>query len=175
MQHTGRKIRLLRSTASLAWLALLAACASLPNFPQFPGPTLIATHSPTPSVPCEHAEALIELEGPAAELRVGEQVKIQVKMENVGCLSLGLPQYRLNLAADEGTARFVPEKIEPVVHSLGVPPGGLDQADFVLEAISPGAARFSATVSYEVHLGYPGPAYWGMDSSGEPLEIQILP
>lgn len=89
-------------------------------------------------------------------------------------MALGLPQYRLTIKSEGADLIFNPEDPEPIVQSLGVAPGESDSADFDLKAVASGQATFTASVSFEVHIGYPGPAYWG-SSSGGPLNVIIAP
>lgn len=60
------------------------------------------------------------------------------------------------------------------MHYLGVAPGGSDAEAFVLEAVGTGGATLSATTRFEVHLGNPGPAYWGASASG-PMVLTVSP
>jgi hypothetical protein len=60
------------------------------------------------------------------------------------------------------------------VHHLAVAPGQTDAASFTLQAAGPGQAMLRAYASFEVHLGYPGPAYWGA-SAASPLTITVTP
>ena len=69
---------------------------------------------------------------------------------------------------------FEPAEVEPVLHSLGLGDGDQDQAQFTLTARHPGKAQFSITASVEVHLGYPGPAYWATVSSPA-VEVTVSP
>jgi hypothetical protein len=73
----------------------------------------------------------------------------------------------LAILNSEGKPIFSPDKPEPVMHSLAVIPRNSDEAIFALQAASPGKAILSAMASFEVHLGYPDPAYWGANSSDE--------
>jgi hypothetical protein len=133
-------------------------------------PTLLSTITPT----CETHTASVVLSSSAEDLRVGDTVTITVTLVNEGCVALGLPQYRLTDQSDGAQAIFDPADPEPINHSLGVAPGQSDTANFELKAVASGQANFSALVSFEVHIGYPGPAYWG-SSSGELLSIMVAP
>lgn len=53
-----------------------------------------------------------------------------------------------------------------------IEPGESDAAEFVLRAVRPGKATLRASASFEVHLSYPGPAYWGTSGSG-PLLVTV--
>jgi hypothetical protein len=141
------------------------------------GPTIPASQEPFPPQPsstqvCATHDASVQLTASKTTLKVGEAVTIRVTLLNSGCVSLGLPQYRLAVLNSEARAILSPDKPEPVIHSLGVNPGKTDEAVFTLQAASPGKATLSALASFEVHLGYPGPAYWGASSSKE-LVLQV--
>lgn len=94
---------------------------------------------------------------------------------NEGCVALGLPQFRLTIRSDEPEPILTPDPPEPLVHSLAVAPGQTDAADFELQAIAAGQATLMATASFEVHLGYPGPAYWGYTASQELFIVIVEP
>ena len=113
--------------------------------------------------PCEreHADLSIACE---SAVRVGDPLTVTLTLDNLGCLALGLPQYRLYVDP-VGEASPFPALPEPVVHYLGVPPGRADSTTFVLHASRFGQVRIRGSVSYEIHLGYPGPAYWAGASS----------
>jgi len=111
----------------------------------------------------------------ATTLRVGEAVTVTVVLSNEGDLALGLPQYWLNVGHPEAKSILNPNQPEAVVHHLAVPPGQSDTAAFVLRAVQPGQATVTASASFEVHLSYPGPAYWGGSHSKEPLLLTVEP
>lgn len=48
-----------------------------------------------------------------------------------------------------------------------------DTAEFAMTASAPGSVTLAASVSFEVHIGYPGPAYWGYAAS-PPLTIEVV-
>ncbi len=114
----------------------------------------------------------MELSAPKTALKVGETIAVKVVLQNTGCVSLGMPQYRLAILNGEGKAIFSPDKPEPVTHYLAVAPGESDEVTFTLRAAYPGKATLSAMASFEVHMGYPGPAYWGASGSNQ-LVIQV--
>lgn len=95
-------------------------------------------------------------------------------LNNQGCVALGLPQYRLIVQSDRVDAIFAPAIPEPVTHSLAVVPERSDVAEFNLKAVASGQATLTGSVSTEVHLGYPGPAYWG-SSAAESLILIVVP
>lgn len=132
------------------------------------------TAQTSPTLACPTHESRVTLSAPKTTLKVGEVIEVQALLENTGCVTLGLPQYRLAILNSEGKPIFSPDKPDPVVHSLGVTPGRSDEVTYLLQAVSPGKATLSVMTSFEVHLGYPGPAYWGAGSSKE-LVIQVEP
>ena len=99
-------------------------------------------------------------------VRVGDPLTVTLTLENLGCLALGLPLYRLYVDP-VGEASPFSALPEPVEHYLGVSPGGKDEATFVLYGSRPGEVQIRGSASYEVHLGYPGPAYWASASSAK--------
>jgi hypothetical protein len=121
---------------------------------------------------CQYHTARMTITASATTLRVGEAVTVTTTLFNYGCTGLGMPQYRLYADTDEPHLVLDPERPEPVVHYAGVGLGGSDAAQFVLEAVGSGQAVVWSTTSFEVHLGYPGPAYWGGSGSG-PLTITV--
>ncbi len=73
-------------------------------------------------------------------------------------MGVGLPLYRLYLA-ENADVLGAPDPAE-ITHYRMVGSLEEDVAQFTLKAVAPGRAVFGATVSFELHLGYPGPAYW---------------
>jgi hypothetical protein len=133
--------------------------------------------SPLPPIDdgkCEKHTAVMTLSASATRLKIGEALTVTVTLANQGCGSLGMPQYRLYVGSDEAQLALDPSRPEPVVHYLGVAPGQSDAAEFVLRAVAPGRATLSASASFEFHIGYPGPAYWGGSSAG-PLVVTVQP
>jgi len=110
----------------------------------------------------------------ATVLEVGEVITVTATIANVGCIDLGMPQYRLYVRPENEQPIFEPNRHAPILHLLGVHPGESDAAEFVLQAVGPGGATLSAGASFEVHLGYPRSAYWG-GSSSDPLTITVVP
>ncbi|MDY7079752.1 MAG: lamin tail domain-containing protein [Chloroflexota bacterium] len=123
---------------------------------------------------CQSHTAYMIISATTTTLGVGEAVTVTVTLFNRGCTGLGLPLYRLYVQSDESEPTLTPSHPEPVEHSLGIGSGQSDAAEFTLQAVSSGQAVLRATSSFEVHLGYPGPAYWGI-SSGGPLTITVTP
>jgi hypothetical protein len=121
---------------------------------------------------CQSHSAHMTISATASTLLLSEAVTVTTTLFNYGCLTLGLPQYRLYVQSDAPEPVFDPEVPGPVAHSLGIGPGESDAAEFVLQAVGSGQARLSASSSFEVHLGYPGPAYWGAGSTG-PMTVTV--
>lgn len=128
----------------------------------------------SPTLECPAHKSKVTLSAPKTRIKVGEVIEVKALLQNTGCVTLGLPQYRLAILNSEGKPIFSPDKPDPVIHSLGIAPGRSDEVTYLLQAVSPGKATLSLMTSFEVHLGYPGPAYWGAGSSKE-LVIQVEP
>lgn len=128
----------------------------------------------SPTSGCMTEESKMLLSASKEKVKVGETVDVKVVLSNTGCLSLGLPQYRLVILNSEAQPMFTPNMPDPVEHSLAVNPGESDEASFTLRAANPGKATLNVMASFEVHQGYPGPAYWGASSSS-PLVIVVEP
>ena len=130
--------------------------------------------SPTPTIACERDTASLALSASAMTLKKGDAVTVTATLMNGGCVGLGLPQYRLYVQAEGTEPILTPDKPAPIVHELAVAPGRSDATTFSLRAVSAGRVTLKASASYEVHLGYPGPAYWGNVSS-QSLVIAVTP
>ncbi len=127
----------------------------------------------TPTSACTTHTAVSEVEVSDAEINVGDAVSVTVTLRNDGCLALGLPQYKLVFEQEMGAPVF--EAPEPVVHNLSVAPGEVDTQEFRLVSLVAGQVEVGVFVSFEVHVGYPGPAYWGAASPGEPVGVVVRP
>jgi len=149
--------------------------ADAPTLTARPQPSETQIPDITPTLSCETHTASLVLTASTESLKVGDTVIVIAKLNNEGCLTLGLPQYRLYIQSDISEPIFTPDKLDPVVHYLGVDPGDSDTVEFELRAIASGQVTLTAMVSFEVHLGYPGPAYWGATSTTEPLIIIVAP
>ncbi len=103
---------------------------------------------------------------------VGEHLLVTVTLGNEGCGMIGLPQYRLSLTQPART--LAPETPEAITHYIGLNPGETDIVTFTLDTIGVGTVSLNAAASFEVHLGYPGPAYWAAAATG-PLTVTIPP
>lgn len=130
--------------------------------------------SPLQEGKCETHTASMTLSATVTTLEVGEVITVTATLANEGCVGLGIPQYRLYVESDELQPIFDCNNPEPVVHYLRIAPRESDKAEFVLQVVGPGQVMLRASASFEVHLGYPGPAYWGSSSSG-PLVITVTP
>lgn len=137
-----------------------------------PQPSETPASIPTPTISCETHTASVVLASSAESLQVGDTVTVAVTLNNSGCTALGLPQYRLYIQSEGPESILAPDNPEPMIHYLGVAPEQSDLAEFELQAVADGQAIVTALVSFEVHLGYPGPAYWG-SASGESLLITV--
>jgi hypothetical protein len=103
---------------------------------------------------------------------VGETLLLTSTLANEGCSMVGLPQYTLFMMSDQSSPVLVPDPPEPIVHYLGLAPGQTDSAEFALQVVGSGQVKLGSRSSFEVHLGYPGPAYWAGDAS-EPVTVTV--
>ena len=126
------------------------------------------------TIACERDTASLALSASAMTLKKGDAVTVTATLMNGGCVGLGLPQYRLYVQAEGTEPILTPDKPAPIVHELAVAPGRSDATTFSLRAVSAGRVTLNASASYEVHLGYPGPAYLGSASS-QSLVIAVTP
>jgi hypothetical protein len=127
---------------------------------------------PPPTPACETHTASVQVQPSASSVQLGQQLVVQVMLLNQGCVALGLPKYTLRVHAPQGQPLFNPPQPESVTHSLAVAPGQLDSVEFMLQAAQVGSGSLQAEVSFEVHIGYPGPAYWGYATS-DPVDIAV--
>ncbi|MGQ9774625.1 hypothetical protein, partial [Chloroflexus sp.] len=102
---------------------------------------------------------------------VGSIVQITVTLTNAGCGQIGQPTYQLLL---EPSSILAPISPLSITNYRALASGESDTASFQLQAIGVGEVALRATASFEVHLGYPGPAYWAFDSS-QPLSATVPP
>jgi hypothetical protein len=189
--HSAMVADMLRPALALGLaLAVSAACSRVGDLPTEVAPPADATAEPvrTPSAlpagesgrppeataACETHAARLLLEASEGMPRVGDRITVKVTLRNEGCPSLGLPQYRLEVQSDGPDAVLLPSRPEPVVHSLAVAPGQVDVAEFTFAAAAAGQVTLTASASFEVHLGYPGPAYWGQAAAPAPLQLTVL-
>ncbi len=125
----------------------------------------IGTVPPPPTPICETHTAAVQVQPSAQSVQIGQQLVVQVTLLNQGCVALGLPKYTLRVHAPQGQPLFNPPQPESVTHYLAVAPGQADSVEFVLQGAQIGQGVLQAEVSFEVHIGYPGPAYWGYATS----------
>jgi hypothetical protein len=167
--HDERKDMMRRRSMLIAGVSMLIIGACVPAVS-----SETPTSRPTPTISCETHAASVVLAASAESLKVGDTVIVTATLNNRGCAALGLPQYRLYIQSDGPESVLAPDNPEPMTHYLEVAPEHSDTAEFDLQAVADGEAILTASVSFEVHLGYPEPAYWG-SSSGEPLLITVAP
>lgn len=127
---------------------------------------------PPPTPACETHTASVQVLPSAQSVQIGQQLIVRVILLNQGCVALGLPKYTLRAHAPQGQPLFNPPQPESVTHGWAVAPGQSDSVEFVLQGAQVGSGALQADVSFEVHIGYPGPAYWGYASSG-PINIAV--
>ncbi len=125
-------------------------------------------------IQCETHAASLTLSATPTTLTVGQAVTVTATLANEGCGMLGVPLYSLDVQSSEAQPIFDPMDPEPVLHHVGIGLGDSDSAEFVMQTLAPGQATLYGSVSYEVHLGFPGPAYWSGSSAG-PLVITVTP
>ncbi len=140
-------------------------------------PTRVAVGAPevqaTPSAPppaCVTHTVGMTLTVSNRTPQVGEMLAVTITLANEGCGMIGLPQYRLYVT--QPAYVLAPESPAPVSHTLGLNPGETDAVTFTLHTLGPGMANLHAFVSFEVHLSYTGPTYWGT-ATALPLTITV--
>ncbi|MBE2220950.1 MAG: hypothetical protein IAF02_05390, partial [Anaerolineae bacterium] len=117
--------------------------------------------------PCTTHTAALSLDVEPTAVSTNDTFTVTATLKNSGCANIGLPYYRLTASP----ALIDPAAPDPITHYLGLGPGDSDSAAFVVTAVSPGAITLNASVSFEVHLGYPGPAYWGDANTTKAITI----
>ncbi len=135
--------------------------------PVEPSPTPTLGPSPTPE--CTRHTTEMSLSASATEIGVGELVTVTARLQNVGCGMVGLLLYRLE--REPGLALQAASPLT-VSHPIGLGTGQADEAQFVLRGVRGGLENVSVSVSFEVHLGYPGPAYWASQAAG-PIAVRV--
>ena len=125
--------------------------------------TATATESPTPTETpfptCNQStDMAVVLSNPAPQL--GDRITITAVLTNTGDCLMGLPLHTLRIDNPNPVAIFW--EAGPQIYTGGAVYGGqADTADFVVVIANTGVYTVSSYVSFEVHVGYPGPAYWG--------------
>ena len=166
------------------WILLVAlflgACTPAPSRTSAPAtgmplsaPTKVPVDAATATPACETHTAEVALSVTPENPKVGEILTITAALRNDGCAMLGIPQYRLSVNPADSQSLLAPPKQATVTHSAGLGRGETDTAAFVTRAVAAGQATATVFVSFEAHLGYPGPAYWG-SAAGE-LPITVVP
>jgi hypothetical protein len=167
---------------ALSHLPLLLNEVTRPTVPDTatPTPTGATPASPTsppvvsPTPECTTHTTHMTLGASATEIAVGEAVTVTARLTNDGCAPVGLLAYHLRDYASGGP-QAVLEPLSPITvsHPIELASGMTDEAVFVLGAVSAGTADLSAAVSFEVHLGDPGRAYWAGDGAG-PVSVAVV-
>lgn len=127
---------------------------------------------PPPLPTCDTHTVGMTLTTSSLAPNVGEHLLVTVTLGNEGCGMIGLPKYDLTLL--QAPYILAPETPDAVTHYLGLNPGETDTVTFTLHTLGVGAASMSASASFEVHLGYPGPAYWSAAATG-PVTVTVPP
>ena len=167
--------RLLLPLVAKAWRPRPSATpTSTPTVTFTPTHTATATLTPTPSPTYPPQISSMTLQATSTELRVGEIVTLTARLTNEGVWLMGVPLYTLQGLGEPGSAVLTSLGPLQVYHSVPIYLGQYDEAQFVLKASSPGQATLCVRSSFEVHIGYPGPAFWWGDIS-PPLVITVSP
>ena len=135
-------------------------------------PPETATTSDLSTPDCQTHQAQLMLYPSRDLLQVGDSLILTATLSNSGCAMLGLPKYSLSLMADGDAHLVQPTELEPIIHSVALRDGEHDEAYFTLKAVAPGKAELKVSASFEVHLGYPGPAYWSSATS-RPVIVEV--
>jgi hypothetical protein len=168
---------LLLATLACNLTASAPAALPKPTTPPATSPVLTVPPSPTPTL--EPAplppETTPECAGYASHLTlaashtgciIGDTLVLTATLTNVGaCGMLGLPLYTLHFNPDALDPILLPNPPGPVTHYEGINPGESDVITYTLQVVGAGVITLNITASFEVHLGYPGPAYWSRDNS----------
>lgn len=123
-------------------------------------PTATATTFPECDQRAEMSLALSE-----ASPQLGRRITATVTLTNAGDCLMGVPLYTLRVDSEHAVAAQV-EGDNPVLHSLGLDGGESDSVEFRLVLLNTGLFTLTADASFEVHVGYPGPAYWSGAATG---------
>lgn len=126
-------------------------------------------YAPQSTLNCTTHTSNLELTTNQTTPAVGSIVQITVTLSNAGCGQIGQPTYRLLL---EPSSILAPISSLSITHNRALASGESDTASFQLQVIGIGEVALRATASFEVHPGYPGPAYWAFDSS-QPLSVTV--
>ncbi len=152
-----------------------------------PSPSWTPTRTPTPppsatpTPACENWSASMTISSAPASPKVGDAVTVTVTLINTSQAcpdpvfpGLGSLVYQLSIQSDSPEQIFDPSNPSPIEHYVGLGPGESDSVEFVLQAVGAGRVTLSGSASFEVHLGYPGPAFW-LGSGTGPFLITVRP
>lgn len=132
--------------------------------------TPVTRTAPLETPTCEHSTAMaIALSDPAPKL--GQRITATVSLTNTGDCMVGQPLYTLDVANVQSVAMFE-ESENPVLHHTAIYSDEVDSVNFRMLVANTGVFTLTAHVSFEVHVGYPGPAYWG-GASAAPVTFTV--
>jgi hypothetical protein len=134
-----------------------------------PPPSRTPTRTPLPP-----PDIRFEVRVSKATVSVGDVVHVDLVARNAGQGLAGLPQYRLLLRPASSPIVLRPAAPPPVTHA-SVAPGATDTVRYTFVAACPGTVDLLASLSYEVHFGYPGPATWWSNSASAQLQVLAPP
>ncbi|MCB9436963.1 MAG: hypothetical protein H6673_08210 [Anaerolineales bacterium] len=97
-------------------------------------------------------------------IQIGDEVIVSLSLVNTGTLAAGIPSFTLYLESDALELVSTPDNGGVLYGAVAA--GSTYTMQWTYRAASTGTAEFSGRVSYEVHEGYPGPAYWSGTSAG---------
>jgi hypothetical protein len=170
--HTLRSVAVIAAATCMLLVILLATshAATTPVTRTAPLETSTATPTATVMPTCEHSTAMaIALSDPAPEL--GQRITATVSLTNTGDCMVGLPLYTLDVANAHPVAVFE-ESENPVLHSRAIYSDEVDSVDFRMLVANTEVFTLTARASFEVHVGYPGPAFWG-GASAAPVTFTV--
>lgn len=133
------------------------ACSAVEAFIRAPAvPTLTPVITPTSSV-----NPGVEISVDRTSLGVGESLTITAIP-----VSIGLPRYTLRLTSglvatvDYNNTPNLEIASDGLFEVIAVQ-GEMHSATFTLRALKSGTTEAVVNATGEIHVGYPGPAYWG--------------
>lgn len=108
----------------------------------------------------------------ASPIRIGDEVTVSLYLVNTGTLDAGIPKFALMLS-DDSLLEVVSAPDNDGLLYGSVVAGDSTVMSWTYRALAAGSVDITGRVSYEVHEGYPGPAYWsGTTSSPQTLVIE---
>lgn len=103
---------------------------------------------------------------------VGDEVTFTLVFSNNSSLAAGIPSFSLQSVDGAAFERILGEAlVAPDVLYDAVAPGKTHTETWTFVVQEVGEVSVFARVSYEVHEGYPGPAYWSGVQSPEVIVI----